>query len=371
MASGPNSHAEGGGTTGTTASGPNSHAEGAGTTASGPNSHAEGAGTTASGSQSHAEGAGTTASGQGSHAEGASTKALGSFSHAEGVNTKASKDYSHSEGAGTTASGNQSHAEGASTEASGDSSHAEGAGTKASGNQSHAEGANTKASGGSSHAEGASTEASGDSSHAEGGGTKASGDYSHAEGSDTIANHKSQHVIGEYNIADLSPADATKRGNYVCIIGNGTSNNARSNALAMKWDGTLVLSDGTEVTQTQIKALLNTGITNMIFTVTYDTSVEPPVTSTDTTFDNIKQAYKSGRSIFAKYIYNEVRGASQYALMPLSGYIAYDTGEITQFNFSFTTIAGGDFPRMIWLEVGKASGNTYAYLCDKQMDPRS
>ncbi len=222
--------------------GEGSIAEGAGTTASGPNSHAEGAGTTASGPNSHAEGAGTTASGNFSHAEGMNTKASEQHSHAEGVNTTASGLSSHAEGAGTKASRNQSHAEGANTEASGDQSHAEGAGTKASGSQSHAEGTNT--------------EASGDQSHAEGAGTKAFGQFSHAEGAGTIANHKSQHVIGEYNIADPSTAASNQKGNYAFIIGNGISDNERLNALAMKWDGTLVLSDGTEVKQGQIKALL-------------------------------------------------------------------------------------------------------------------
>lgn len=117
-------------------------------------------------------------------------------------------------------------------------------------------GSGSRASGPNSHAEGASTEASGGQSHAEGGGTKASGSCSHAEGSSTIANHKSQHVIGEYNIADPSTAANGQRGNYVCIIGNGTSDNTRSNALAIKWDGTFVFANGTEITPAQFSSLL-------------------------------------------------------------------------------------------------------------------
>ena len=207
--------------------------------ASGKNAHAEGGvfieenGTTiymintASGDSSHAEGANTTASGNGSHAEGAITTASGICSHAEGISTIASGNYSHTEGQETTASAVWSHAEGKSTTASGQASHAEGYSTTAS-NESHAEGRNTTA----------------------------SGQDSHAEGMGTVANHRSQHVIGEYNVTDSSTAFDHQRGNYVCIIGNGTSENARSNALAIKWDGTLVLSDGTQVTQAQIKALL-------------------------------------------------------------------------------------------------------------------
>ena len=106
------------------------------------------------------------------------------------------------------------------------------------------------------------------------------------------------------------------------------------------------------------------GIADIVFYVSVD--AETGAVRIDTTFDNIKQVYESGGSVFAEYIYNGQMGASQYALMPLSGYIANnDTGEISQFTFSFTTITGGNYPRMIWLEVGK----TYASLYDKQMNP--
>ena len=139
-ASGPFSHAEGGGTT---ALGYCSHAEGAGTNSSGANSHAEGGGTKSSGAQSHAEGGGSTASGSNSHAEGGGSTASGSNSHAEGTSTTASGSNSHAEGSmGTIASGNSSHAEGANTVASGDNSHAEGYGTKASSVNQHVQGKN-------------------------------------------------------------------------------------------------------------------------------------------------------------------------------------------------------------------------------------
>jgi hypothetical protein len=46
---------------------------------------------------------------------------------------------------------------------------------------------------------------------------------------------------------------------YVFIIGNGTSSKAgtvRSNAFAMKWDGTFVFANGTEITPAQFASLL-------------------------------------------------------------------------------------------------------------------
>lgn len=167
----------------------------------------------------------TTASGDYSFAEGNQTIASGLSSHAECNNTEASGEYSHAEGNNTTASGSDSHAEGSSTTASG--------------NYSHAEGFSTTASGYYSHAEGNHTAASWNGSHAEGYYTTSSGNYSHAEGNHTITSHKSQHVEGEYNIADTSTAQADSRGTYVHIVGNGTADDARSNALTLTWDGDL------------------------------------------------------------------------------------------------------------------------------------
>ena len=138
--------------------------------------------------------------------------------------------YSTAEGFDTTASGESSHAEGSNTTASGSYSHAEGSNTIASEYASHAEGGKTTASGNFSHAEGSRTTASGNFSHAEGSNTTASGSYSHAEGSNTIAKGESQHVQGKYNIADETSA---------FIIGNGSSDNARSNAAKIDWNGNL------------------------------------------------------------------------------------------------------------------------------------
>lgn len=190
--------------------------------------------------------------------------ASGAYAHSEGDGTTASAPCSHAEGYQTTASGRQAHSEGGSTTASGECSHAEGAGTRATGSQAHSEGGGTLASGNQAHAEGASTTASGDNSHAEGLSTTASGALSHAEGCGTIAARKSQHVIGEYNVADTEGEDGTNKGEYVLIVGNGDYNN-RSNAFAIKWDGTFVMADGTEVPVADISELatrLNVHFTN-------------------------------------------------------------------------------------------------------------
>lgn len=161
-------------------------------------------------------------------------------------------------GTQTTASGDSSFAEGYFTIASGEGSHAEGGNTTASGQGSHAEGGYTVASGQGSHAEGGYTTASEVGSHAEGGYTIASGLCSHSEGWNTTANHKAQHVEGEYNIADTSTAKADSRGTYVHIVGNGTADNKRSNALTLTWGGDLWhsgrLSHGNSVSATGLGA---------------------------------------------------------------------------------------------------------------------
>lgn len=176
---------------------------------------------------------GTVASGISSHSEGVLTSSNGYASHAEGFATFASKDYSHAEGYGSIASNRYAHAEGQSTTASEYSS----------------------------HSEGYSTVASGTSSHAEGSLTVASGSYSHSEGSHTTAQRRSQHVFGEYNVLDTYGADTLAKGQYIEIVGKGTSSSARSNARTLDWSGnetlagSITLGKGTsdEVTLTPAK----------------------------------------------------------------------------------------------------------------------
>ena len=138
--------------------------------------------------------------------------------------------YSVVEGENNTASAYASHAEGLSTTASNTASHAEGDSTTASGRYSHAEGYFTIASGEASHAEGYFTIASGEASHAEGYFTIASGEASHAEGGGTIASSECQHVQGKFNIEDTTNT-------YAHIVGNGETDDARSNAHTLDWNG--------------------------------------------------------------------------------------------------------------------------------------
>lgn len=107
--------------------------------------------------------------------------------------------------------------------------------TTASANGAVATGVSTTASGRASHAEGQLTTAEGQVAHAEGYGTTASGDYSHAEGFGTKASGDHQHVFGKYNVEDANDT-------YLEIAGNGTGDNARSNARTLDWNGNEALA---------------------------------------------------------------------------------------------------------------------------------
>lgn len=165
-----------------------------------------------------------------SFASGNNVVASGRAAHAEGIQTVASAPASHAEGYKTTARYSYAHAEGANTTAKDYATHAEGQNTTAFGYGAHSEGQNTTADFESAHAEGKGTYAGyGSGAHAEGAGTTAKGIASHAEGKGTIAREGS-HVEGSYNIEDTSDE-------YAHIIGNGTSDDDRSNAFAVDWDG--------------------------------------------------------------------------------------------------------------------------------------
>lgn len=97
--------------------------------------------------------------------------------------------------------------------------------------ESHAEGAYCTSEGQQSHAEGYHSTATGKYSHAEGYYTTATGNGSHSQNMGTNAGYSAQTTIGKYN--DNQPDTAFE-------IGNGSSDNARSNALTVDWDGNVV-----------------------------------------------------------------------------------------------------------------------------------
>lgn len=201
----------------------------------------------------YAEGFGTIAKGMYNHTEGNQTQTTKTaiFSHAEGNRTKTEGESSHVEGdrgyIGSTGYGG--HAEGLSCEVYSHGGHAEGCQTKSGfkpeeeknppedmGN--HAEGNKTIAQGTGAHAEGISTKAQGYGAHAEGIGTVAYGYYSHAAGQYTTTSKQGQYAIGKYN----NDGNNTNY-DYVFMIGNGTGEEARSNAIAIDWQGKIYVNN--------------------------------------------------------------------------------------------------------------------------------
>lgn len=139
--------------------------------------------------------------------------ASGYVAQAFGEQTYATGDYSHAEGLLSSANGAASHAEG------GFSGMLDGTQTIITGGNSNGIG---------SHAEGVATHANGIAAHCEGRDTFTSGNYSHAQNHGTEADGESQTALGKYNVADTISA---------VIIGNGTADDARSNALTVDWSG--------------------------------------------------------------------------------------------------------------------------------------
>ena len=169
---------------------------------------------------------------------GSQTGQKGIFSVSFGDNNEASGYASSVFGRGNVASGYYATATGYNNTASGAYSLVEGTLCEAQGNASHAEGIETKATGNSSHSEGSYSKAKGQDSHAEGNDTEARADFSHAGGQGTKAIGDAQTAIGRYNSTNTARA---------FIVGNGSSDTNRSNALALDWDGNMWITGNMSV----------------------------------------------------------------------------------------------------------------------------
>lgn len=176
------------------------------------------------------------ATGNNTKAKGVSSVAFGSDTHATGENSTAF-------GTATIASGFRSTSFGTGTRASGGTSTAFGNSTIANGGESTAMGSFTTASGLFSTAMGRGSMASGTISTAMGQGTRASGYTSTSIGHVTTALAFASFSIGQYNdsIITSNPSEWINT-DPVFIIGNGMSNNNRSNAFVVNKNGNAIIS---------------------------------------------------------------------------------------------------------------------------------
>ena len=164
----------------------------------------------------------------------------GSYSLALGANNEASSYYAVALGINCKASGISATAIGWVSKATADYAVSLGGANTASGNSSTAIGSSNTSSGYGSVALGLSNTASQIGALAIGQGNTASSATASAIGSYTIANAKSQFAFGEYNVADT--ASTSNRGTYIETVGNGTADNARSNARTLDWSGNMQLA---------------------------------------------------------------------------------------------------------------------------------
>jgi hypothetical protein len=233
----------------TLASGYSSTSMGLTTAATGGSSTAMGYTTTANGIVSTAMGQFTTASGTASLAAGSYSNASGSSSTALGAST-ASGFNSISMGS-STASGRYSTATGISTIANGEGATSMGMSTNAIGNLAFAFGFGTYANGPFSTAFGASTTANGISSTSMGFSTIANGIYSTSMGFSTTAQSLSSLVIGRYNVVGGN-SEAWLSNDPLFVIGNGSADNARNNAVTVLKNGNVGIENSTPTAPLEI-----------------------------------------------------------------------------------------------------------------------
>lgn len=159
-----------------------------------------------------------------------------------GTGNECTADFSIAIGNGNVASGTNSFAKGNLTTASGANSNTEGALVVASGKIAHAEGQYTVASGNISHVEGDKNKSEADRSHVEGVGNilGANGCGVHVQG---INNLDTNEQSGQTVSISWTTSDGTivtsniNPGKYIHIVGNGASNDNRSNAHTLDWYG--------------------------------------------------------------------------------------------------------------------------------------
>lgn len=133
-----------------------------------------------------------------------------------------------------------------------------GSSTQATGLYAVSVGNQTIASGGAAFAAGNFTEASGTFGVATGYATEAEARYSAAFGNSTDATGGASFVIGAFNEPDANAVDSThgqESRKYIFIVGNGTDDSNRSNAMTVDWDGNAVVAGKLAVGAAPVNAM--------------------------------------------------------------------------------------------------------------------
>lgn len=189
-------------------------------------------------------------------AVGDGVSATGNYAVAFGDSCVASGNHSFASGRGCTADSANSHAEGENCYAGADGSHAEGqkSTTMWDAPYSHAEGYSTHASNKYAHSEGYDTTADGLASHAGGKESWSMGDYCFVHGLGLKNYYAYRTVVGKYNYTGNDRTiDPATLGNYGFVVGGGSSDSSRSDAMKVRYNGNVEIS-GT-LTQSSDKRL--------------------------------------------------------------------------------------------------------------------
>lgn len=174
-------------------------------------------------------------------------------------------NFSYAEGFGSVAAGGAAHAEGKGCGTYEDFSHVEGSNNINIGYGAHVEGWNNVNYGYGSHVEGVNNLCTVNGGHVEGHYNTVNGSAAHAEGYRTIASSPYQHVGGKWNIEDTA-------NKYAFIIGNGITNERRSNAFTVSWDGDIAAKSITVDTLNLKNVTFDTVTTDAINTDSVSTS---------------------------------------------------------------------------------------------------
>ncbi|ALO14314.1 putative outer membrane protein [Salinivirga cyanobacteriivorans] len=189
-----------------------------------------------SGAYSVAIGRQTSVSGYYSLAIGYLSSSQANYSYTMGQNNEARHAYSFAFGKDCIANEELAFAFGASASSSGEGAYAFGAGANAAGSKSYAFGEASYTGGYGSYAFGSNAKSYGTSSYAIGNAAKAYGNYNFAIGHDVLTGSSGWQyatVLGKFNSTSVT--------NPLLVVGNGTSNTARSNALVLNTNGNLGL----------------------------------------------------------------------------------------------------------------------------------
>jgi hypothetical protein len=175
--------------------------------------------------------------------------------------------------------------------------------------------------------------ATGDSSVALGENTTASGGVSTAMGRETTASDRSSLVIGEYNLLGSTVTNSAtdfSTENTAFVIGNGTANDSRSDALTVLFDGTTNVAGSVTATE-----FIGDGsqLTNLpASTVNYSDLDDKPFSfGTDENYPGIQATSTTA---------NGARAFAVGSATQASGARAFASGERTKATYSYTTAMG-------------------------------